>query len=225
MSSILVLNPNSSRAMTEAMLPGLAPLQRAGGPAFTAACIAEAPEGINSDAEVAFVSPLVADHVAKASARAVIVSCFSDPGLKMARAARPDLPVLGIGESAYHAALALGQRFGVVSLAAPSVARHAVYIEALGLTGRLAGDRAIGMDAVTASDPHKAEAAVIATARQLVEEDGADVLILGCAGMGQMRGAVQAALGVPVVDPVQAAAAQALTMLDLGYRDFSGRTK
>jgi Asp/Glu/hydantoin racemase len=47
---------------------------------------------------------------------------------------------------------------------------------------------------------------MMATARQLVHEDGANVLLMGCAGMADLRARLEAAVGVPVVDPCQAAA-------------------
>jgi Asp/Glu/hydantoin racemase len=51
----------------------------------------------------------------------------------------------------------------------------------------------------------------------LRDEDGADVIILGCAGLGSYRHAMQESLGVPVIDPVQAGVALACTNLDLAY--------
>jgi Asp/Glu/hydantoin racemase len=55
------------------------------------------------------------------------------------------------------------------------------------------------------------------TGRLLRDEDGADVLILGCAGLGGYRDALQQSLGIPVVDPVQAGAMLACNSLDLRY--------
>jgi Asp/Glu/hydantoin racemase len=52
----------------------------------------------------------------------------------------------------------------------------------------------------------------------LRDEDGADVLILGCAGMGHWRPKAEEALGIPVVDPTQAAVARAIGIVALGYQ-------
>jgi allantoin racemase len=141
MSEILVLNPNSSAAMTKAISVGLAPLKAATAHRIACDRIKEAPESIESDADVAFVAPLVAERAALTDADALVVACFSDPGIDDARAAAGCIPVIGIAEAAYYAALQLAPQFGVVSLAAPSVVRHAAHIDRLGLTGRLAGDR------------------------------------------------------------------------------------
>jgi Asp/Glu/hydantoin racemase len=59
---------------------------------------------------------------------------------------------------------------------------------------------------------------VVEVGRQLRDEDGAEVLILGCAGMGHWREKAEQALGIPVVDPTQAAVARAIGLVSLGYR-------
>ena len=209
---IEVLNPNSSREVTALMAAGLAALPLH----HTIRCteIAAAPIGIETDAHVAQVAPMVAAHAAGMEADALVVACFSDPGLAAARQATR-APVVGIAESAYILALHLGQRFGVVSLGPSSVARHAAHIEKLGLTGRLAGDRAVGMTVAEGHAPGALDR-IAAVARVLKEEDGADVILLGCAGLGQSRAPLEDMLGLPVVDPVQAGVLAAATLLDLG---------
>lgn len=213
---IAVLNPNSSTEVTAAMDACLVPLtQRT---AHTVEChtLADAPFGIESDADVADVAPKVVAFVKATEADAYVVACFSDPGLDAARAAT-DKPVFGIAESAYCTALVLGRRFGVISLGPSSIARHKAMIDRLGLTSRLAGDRSVDMSVAEAADPHSAFVAVESTGRALRESDGADVLILGCAGMGAHRSRLQEGIGCTVVDPVQAAVADAIAALDLGY--------
>lgn len=213
---IAVLNPNSSTEVTEAMDACLVPLTAVSGHTVECHTLADAPFGIESDADVAEVAPRVVDFVQATEADAYVVACFSDPGLDAARAVT-DKPVFGIAESAYCGALVLGRRFGVISLGPSSIARHKAMIERLGLSGRLAGDRSVDMSVAEAGDAETAFAAVEATGRTLRQSDGADVLILGCAGMGKHRGGLQAALGCTVVDPVQAAVADAIAALDLGY--------
>lgn len=59
---------------------------------------------------------------------------------------------------------------------------------------------------------------LIEVRRQLRNHDGADVLILGCAGMARYRHRVEQVLALPVIDPTQAAVGQASTALTLGWR-------
>jgi len=218
LSRILILNPNSSVAMTRSMVIPLQGLAMVGRHQIDAQRIESAPPGIESDADVALVAPMVVDRVQGADADGIVVACFSDPGVEMARHARPGLPLIGIAEAAYYAALPLGRKFGVVSLSVGSVARHARRIADLGLGARLAGDRAVDMGVAEASDPEHALGRVCDTAQALRDIDGAEVVILGCAGMGHHRPALEKALGIPVVDPVQAAVVAVIGQLELNYR-------
>lgn len=214
MAQILVINPNSSKAVTRSMEACLAPFD---GNGHDIRCVEleGAPIGIETDDHVAEVVPLLVKAIRSATADLIVVACFSDPGISAARAASK-VPVIGIAEAAYVTALGLGSRFGIVSLGPSSIARHRRYLETLRLDGRLAGDRSIDM---TVAELVSSDAVVPVTSigSVLRDEDGADVVILGCAGLGTYREALQAKLGLPVVDPVQAGVALACMQADLGY--------
>ena len=213
MGDILVINPNSSVAMTAAMDGCLGIVRAATHHRIACSTLSRSPALIHTDAHVAEVIPHILDEIAHRAADAYVVACFSDPGLAEARAATGK-PVVGIAEAAYLTALGLGQRFGVVSLGPSSIARHLRYLKMLRFDARLAGDRSIDAD-----PEHLAGQAIVDTVvrvgRRLRDEDGADVIILGCAGLGHHREAVEAELALAVVDPVQAGVAMATTMLDL----------
>ncbi len=216
MSRIVVVNPNSSAAVTEAMDRALDRLRLPQGPHIDCRTLAEGPPGIETQAHVeAVVLPMVA-LLQREAADASVIGCFSDPGIALAREALPH-PVLGIAESAILTALGLGHRFGIVSILARSIPRHERYIRSLGLEGRLAGDRAIGVG-VTDLRGEAVLERIVAVGRSLRDQDRADVLILGCAGMGHYRGPIEEALQLPVIDPTQAAVARAIGLLALGYR-------
>lgn len=212
---IHVLNPNSSKQVTASIRACLAPQIAATGHNVSCSEIAEAPVGIESDEDVALAARLVAQQAAGLQADAMVVACFSDPGVEAARFHVP--LVFGIAEAAYCTALLHGEKFGVISLGAASIARHAVHIERLGLTRRLVSDRAVDLSVAEANDPERATERIAEVGAELVR-DGADVLILGCAGMGAQRAGLQAALGCVVIDPVQAALSAAVTAIDLSYR-------
>lgn len=213
---ILVLNPNGSAQVTATIAASIEPLRVRTEHRIICDYLPSAPLGIESDEHVAEVAPMVVDMVSRSSADAFVIACFSDPGVAKARTVT-DRPVIGIAEAAYYAVLQWAPRFGVVSLGPSSIARHAVHIERLGLTGRLAADRSADLSVAEANDPHSAGAAVAEVAKILRDRDGAGVVILGCAGMGGHRPALQRELGIPVIDPVQAAVAAAITALDLSY--------
>jgi Asp/Glu/hydantoin racemase len=213
-AEILVINPNSSKAVTRSMEACLTPFS-GNGHAISCVELEKSPPGIETDAHVDMVVPHLIEAVSAARADAIVVACFSDPGIERVRAAAR-VPVTGIAEAAYLAALGLGGRFGIVSLGPSSIGRHLRYLQHLKLDQRLAGDRSIDMTIVelVASDVVEK---VSATAARLRDEDCADVIILGCAGLGSYRMALQQRLGLPVVDPVQAGVALACTHAELSY--------
>jgi Asp/Glu/hydantoin racemase len=209
---IIVINPNSSRAVTAGMDRALADTRRPDGPAIRCVTLAEGPPGIETDDQVReVVAPLLRlVRRIDGEASAFVDACFSDPGLTELRRAT-EKPVFGIAESAYRCASAEGGRFGVISILEASIPRHRRYIEALGLRQSLAGDRPIGLG-VTAlgEDPEATVARLVEVGERLRDTDGADVIVLGCAGMTRHRKHLQSVLGVPVVDPVRAAVEAAI---------------
>lgn len=215
MAQILVINPNSSKAVTRSMEACLKPFEGNGHEIYCTE-LEGAPVGIETDAHVAEVVPMLIEAVQAAKADAIVIACFSDPGISAIRAAT-NVPVVGIAEAAYLTALGLGRGFGIVSMGPSSIDRHRRYLEALQLDGRLAGDRSIDM---TVAELVAQDAVIPVTriASVLRDEDGAEAVILGCAGLGTYREALQAELGLPVIDPVQAGVALACMQAELGYR-------
>lgn len=213
---ILVLNPNGSADVTATIAESIEPLRMRTQHRIVCDYFPSAPLGIETDKDVAKVAPMVVDRVSRNEADAFVIACFSDPGVAEARTVT-GRPVIGIAEAAYYAALQWAPRFGIVSLGPSSIARHAAHIGRLGLTERLAADRSVDMSVAEANNAHLAGEAVAEVARILRDRDGAGAVILGCAGMGGHRPVLQRELGIPVIDPVQAAVAAAITALDLNY--------
>ena len=172
--------------------------------------LAEGPFGIESQNDVEQVTlPLRRLVEQDQAADAFVIACFSDPGLHVCREATRR-PVFGINECGVLTALARGDRFGIIAIAAPSIARHRRYLRQLGLLDRLAGERPLGMSVAETASGEGTLARMEAVGRQLVEQDGADVIVMGCAGMARYRRPLEAALGVPVIDPTLAAVAMAI---------------
>ena len=204
---IIVINPNSSQAVTAGMDRAIENLRRPDGPAIRCVTLAEGPPGIETDAQVReVVAPLLRlVRRMDGEASAFVDACFSDPGLMELRQTTAT-PVFGIGECAYRRASGEGRRFGVISILEASLPRHRRTIEDLGLVPLLAGDRPIGLGVTTLGDDTEATLGrLVQVGKQLRDTDGAEVIVLGCTGMTRHRGPLQSALGVPVVDPVRAA--------------------
>jgi allantoin racemase len=215
---IIVINPNSTEAVTRAMDEGLAPLRLPDGPEILCQTLAEGPPGVESqrDADSVILPLCRSIAVQEAAAAAFVIACFSDPGLFSAREVTRK-PVFGIAECGILSALSLGHRFGVVSILAASVPRHLRYIAAMGVGARLAGDLPIGLGVTALADAKTTLVRMIEIGTTLRERHGADVLVMGCAGMAGYRDDLEEAIQIPVVEPTQAAVAMALGRVRLGW--------
>ncbi len=216
--TLFVINPNSSAVVTAGIAEAVAPLGRMGAP-IECLTLAEGPPGIESQAQAdETVAPMLRlAATLEDRAAGFVIACFGDPGVHALRD-RTRKPVIGIQEAAVATALTLGQRFGIIAILPRSIPRHLRSLGAMGVLGRLAGDRALGLGVAELAQPARTEARLIETGRALRDADGAEVLILGCAGMARYRAQLEDALGLPVIDPCQVAVATALGRIALGLR-------
>jgi allantoin racemase len=214
---ILVINPNSTQAVTDGIDRALEPLRLQGGPSFECVTLREGPPGIQSQRDVdGVIGPLTQLIAGRdTDCAAFVIACYSDPGLFSAREVTRK-PVLGISECGVLTALTLGQRFGVIAILAQSIPRHLRYLGAMGVTDRLAAELPVGLQVTELADAARTKQKMIDTGKRLVQEHGAHVVVMGCAGMAQYRAPLEDALGVPVVEPTQAAAGMALVRVRLG---------
>lgn len=223
MGALIVINPNSSQTVTDGIDAAIDPLRAFGTP-IRCITLAEGPRGIESQKQADLtIAPMLQLAASQQDAAGYVVACFGDPGLHALRD-QTALPVVGIQEAAVTCALTLGQRFGVIAILPASIPRHMRAFGALGVLDRLAGDRALGLGVADLADPDKSRAAMISTALKLRDEDGANVLIMGCAGMAHYRADLEAATGLPVVEPTQAATAMALGQIALNLSHKGPKT-
>jgi allantoin racemase len=212
---IRVVNPNSNEAVTRGLAEALEPLRFADGPEIVCSTLAEGPFGIETQADVERVTmPLRALVEADNASDAFVIACYSDPGLHVCREGT-SRPVFGIAECGVLTALARAERFGVIAILQRSIARHVRYLRQMGLMDRLAGERPLEMSVAEAASGEGTLARLIEVGKALKEQDGAGAIIMGCAGMARHRKALEAALGVPVIDPTQAAVTMALGAVQL----------
>ena len=214
--ALIVINPNSNATVTAGIDRALDPLRTWGTP-IRCVTVEAGPHGIESQAQADRAVPPMLD-LAKSlepDALGFVVACFSDPGLHALRD-ETAMPVVGIMEAGVQAAMRLGHRVGVIAILPNSVPRHLRAFGAMGVLPRIAGDRALGLTVADLADTGRTVAAMARTGRRLRDEDGADVLVMGCAGMAAYRETLEAETGLPVVEPCQAAAAAALGQVALG---------
>src|SRR5688572_1670344 len=210
MSRILVINPNSTEAVTRGIDEACAPLRMQGGPQIEVATLKEGPPGIETQQHVDGVVGPLTKMVRSVDGQydAFVIACYSDPGLHSLREATRK-PVLGISECGILTALTLGQKFGVIAILEKSIARHLRYMGALGVMERLAAELPVGLGVLELSDEQKTFGRMVEVGRALRETHAADVIVMGCAGMARYRKPLQDAVDIPVVEPTQAAVAMA----------------
>ena len=207
---ILVINPNSNTAVTAAIDAAVNPFRFADGPEIACTTLEEGPLGVETQKDADSVTMPLRRLVEGANdIDAFVLACYSDPGLHVCREGTSS-PVFGIGECAIATALTRGDRFGVIAIGARSIARHLRSLRQTGSIGRLAGERSLDMSVAETASGDRTLALMIEVGRMLVQQDGADVVVMGCAGMARHRKPLEDALGIPVIDPTQAAVTMAL---------------
>jgi allantoin racemase len=222
MGYLIIINPNSSQKVTDGIAHAVAPLADLGTP-IRCLTLAEGPAGIESQKQADLtIAPMLRLASAQKDAAGFVIACFGDPGLHALRD-QPPLPVVGIQEAAVMTALTLGQRFGVIAILPASIPRHMRAFGAMGVMDRLAGDRALELGVADLANQDKSLSAMIATGKRLRDDDGANVLIMGCAGMAHYRAVLEAETGLPVVEPCQAGAAMALAQITLNQSHKGAR--
>ncbi len=162
---------------------------------------------------------LLASEVGTANPRgygAVGLACFGDPGLLALKELSP-IPVVGMAEASLTLAAQLGGRIGIVTGGERWVPMLRELALLLGLDGRVAALRATSLTgAQVAADPAAAEDAIAALARACVDEDGADAVVLGGAGLAGMAARLQPRLAVPLLCSLDCLVAATLAAARLG---------
>jgi allantoin racemase len=214
---ILLVNPNTSKSMTRHLEEEMSRLKRPD-TELTVVCPERGPETIESAYDEAMAVPPTLELVRKANREgydAIILACYSDPGLEPAKEIS-EIPVVGIEEATLHMAAMLGAKFSVLTPSRHRIPSKKAHVHMRGLDYFLASVRSLDLTvAETDADPEKTKRRIIEVSRKAVEEDGAEVIILGCAGMAGYAPAIESALNIKVLDPTAVALKIAEAMVDL----------
>lgn len=222
---ILVANVNTTETMTE----GIAEAARAVASAGTE-IVPITPDFGAESCEGNFESYLAAIAVMDAVVRhegeydAVIQAGYGEHGREGLQELLT-VPVVDITEAAASTAMYLGRSYSVVTTLDRTVPLIEDRLIVAGLHDRCASVRSSGMSVLELeSEPDRAIEAIVAEAKRAVEEDRAEVIVLGCGGMAELKDRVVERCGVPVVDGVQAAVAVAEGLVQLGLKTSKVRT-
>lgn len=195
---LLIINPNSDDKMSQAI--SLSATRFTDGD-YEVDCLSTpgAPKFIDTYQDTAAALPGMVGLLKKYEADydAFIVACHCDPNLDLMKE-MTSKPMVGIGEASMKMATMLGHRFSVISTDARSIPNKEALIRSYHLQDLLASVKSPAAALVDRSDEDK----YLLTARAAIEEDMAEVIVLGCAGMTELDKKLQRELGVPVLDGV-----------------------
>lgn len=213
---LLLINPNTTPAMTDLML---AHARRV----VTPGCEIAAVTGrFGARYVTSRTSYAVAGHAAldayAAHGRgtdAVVLACFGDPAL-LALKEIASQPVVGMAEAACLSAAARGGRFAIVTGGERWGPMLREFVAARGLADRVASIRTVAPTGADIARDPDGSLALLAQSCAAAVDDGADVVILGGAGLAGLADRMRERVPVPLVDGVLAAVGQAITLARLG---------
>lgn len=216
---IQVINPNTSRAMTqtiaEAARSVAAPTSE-----IIAVCPTQGVESIEGHFDEAIAAVGVLEQIRlgqRQGAAGHIIACFGDPGLLAARELATG-PVIGIAEAAMHTATLVATRFSIVTTLPRTViiARH--LLRQYGFEHHCAALHAIDLPVLALEDGTGfAQQKVRERCIRAIKEDNSGAIVLGCGGMANLAQALTGELGVPVIDGVTAAVKMVESLIALGF--------
>jgi len=222
---ILLLNPNTTRAVTDLLYSAGTKVISPG----TELVAATAERGVpyiatRAEAQIGGAIALEMLAAADSGVDAAIIAAFGDPGLFGARELF-DIPVVGLAEAAMLTACMLGRRFSIVTFARALAPWYQECVTMHGLDARCAGIRTLDGTFQSISNVQaEKEDMLVSLANRAVEQDDADVVILSGAPLAGLADKVRDRIPVPVVDPTAAAVRQAETLVALKPRKATAGT-
>lgn len=218
---IFVINPNATGSMTEAIAASARHVAHPGTKIISGTGQGSAPPSIEGFSDEAHAVPSMLAQIRKAEAggaQATVIACFDDPGLDAAREVAAG-PVIGICQAGIHAAMVLSKRFSIITTLPRSVPVIEDLVQQYGGGHHCRRVRAIDLPVLALEgNPQHAHSLLVAEIFLAREEDGAEAVLLGCAGMSEMAAAVTRETGVLVIDGVTVAVKMAEAMLGCGLR-------
>lgn len=205
---ILFINPNTSELFTEKLKP-IVQQYAASGTIVDVKKSTSGPNFIESLYDEILTSPGTLETLIQNLDEydAFVIACFSDhPTIRAAREIT-DKPVIGVMEAAMYYSCMLGHKFSIVTTNKewePLLFDGVIHN---GLAARCASVRSTGypISKLVNVTPEKKYELIRDSAQLALDQDGAEVIILGCAGMGGVDKSLEVDLGVPVIDGVVAA--------------------
>jgi allantoin racemase len=221
---ILVVNPNTTASMT-ATIDRAARGVAAPGTEIASVNPTDGPVSIESQYDSAYCVPGMLELIrAGEGFDGFVVACFRDPGLEAAREIVSG-PVVGIAEAAMHAASLIAPSFAIIATLPRSVQVQYALARKYGFERHLKRVRAAGVPVLELEDSRSGAAdKVKRVVEATIEEDGAEAVLLGCAGMVDLAKRLSDETGVPVLDGVTAAVKMVEALVGMGLKTSKHRS-
>ncbi|EPA8366469.1 aspartate/glutamate racemase family protein [Vibrio fluvialis] len=204
---IQLINPNTCQGMTDKIALSAQSVCLSSSK-IIARNPAHGPESIECALDEAIAAAALLDVIAQGEAEGVdahIIACFGDPAIDAARELA-SVPVIGIAGAAFQLASLVSHRFGVVTTMSRTLPAAEHLLHRYGYHHLCSGVRATDI-AVLDLEQIQASAyqQLLQECRAAISHDGAEAIVLGCAGMSDLAAELSATLNVPVIDGVAAA--------------------
>jgi allantoin racemase len=198
---ILVINPNTTQAMTDE-IGKVAKAAAAPGTEIECVSPEAGPRSIEGFTDEVLASYHTVDLVGRSNGSydGYVIACYGDPALAACRE-MTNVPVVGIAEASFHMASLVAHKWSIVTV----LPRVKPLLEELvarnGMEPKCASIRCTPLTVLEIeADIERTKRMMLDEARSAIEDDGAEAILLGCAGLGPIDKTMQEALGVPVLD-------------------------
>ena len=221
---LVLINPNATQSMTDKMRDAIQ-LCVSNSTDITAVSVPDAPPSIQGYYDIAAcMGGLIRTAEEHQNADGILIGCFDDTGVDAVRCIT-DAPVIGIGEAAYYGASMIAPKFGVVTTLSRSVKGLEANLQRYGLWHRCTGIRASDVSVLSLEEMEEASLnAIRAQITASLEEDKAEAIVLGCAGMTDLMRLFEAEFHVPVIDGVKMGATMLEALFKNGVKTSHHRT-
>ena len=217
---IRIINPNTTASMTE-KIGRAAQDVAATGTVITAVNPADGPASIEGYYDEAFAVPGLLREIRRGESQGVagyIIACFDDVGLDAARNVAT-APVVGICEASVYVASMVAGSFAIVTTLPSSIPAIEKVLRRYGRDNFCKRVRAADIPVLGLEEGGgEGEALIPAEIEAAVREDGAEAIVLGCAGMADLAKRLSVDFGLPVIDGVAAAVKQVEGLVAQGLK-------
>jgi len=215
---LLVVNPNTTASMTDKIASAARDVARPD-TQIIASQSQNGPASIQGFLDVATCIPGLLDEVKRhKDVDAIVVACFDDTGVDAVRCL-VDVPVLGIGEAAYHAVSIVATKFSVITTLSRSVPGLEHNLMRYGLLQKCARVRATDIPVLKLEEGDPATLSKIRREiKEAIAQDNAEAIVLGCAGMADLMQSLSDEFGLPVIDGVASAVCMAEALVAAGLK-------